>query len=210
MNSGNLSLFLAAALIIAVVPGPGIFYVMGRTLSDGRRVGIASTLGTAMGGSVHILAGALGISAIIFASAQFFAAFKLVGAAYLIWLGIRTFREAGSQLKRLAGPISAARAFREGVLVEALNPKTAAFFLAFIPQFLEPAQGHPAIQFLALGLISVTLNSVADLLVVMMAANAQAKLTRHPIVIRRLRQASGLVMTGFGISLVLARRPVSA
>ena len=99
-----MSLFLLAALIIAAIPGPGIFYVAARTLSGGRRTGIASTFGTALGGLVHVVAGGLGVSAIILASAQLFAVLKLAGALYLIWLGIRTFREAGactvrSQLK---------------------------------------------------------------------------------------------------------------
>src|SRR3954447_17871578 len=139
----NFLLFLAAASVIAAVPGPGIFYVAARTLSGGRRTGIASTLGTALGGLVHVIAGALGVSAIILASAELFTALKFAGALYLMWLGVRTFREGRQTMPQGASPPGAARAFREGVLVEALNPKTAAFFLAFIPQFIEPAGGHP-------------------------------------------------------------------
>src|SRR5882724_6622429 len=96
MSGANLSLFLLAAIIIAAVPGPGIFYVAARTLSGGRQAGMASTFGTALGGLVHVVAGGLGVSAIIVASAQLFTGLKLVGAIYLIWLGIRTFREAGN------------------------------------------------------------------------------------------------------------------
>jgi arginine exporter protein ArgO len=98
MSGTNFSLFLAAALIIAAVPGPGIFYVAARTLSGGRKTGIASTFGTALGGLVHVVAGALGVSAIILASAELFTALKFAGALYLIWLGVRTFREAGDPL----------------------------------------------------------------------------------------------------------------
>src|SRR3979490_2401033 len=95
MSGADFSLFLVAALIIAAVPGPGIFYVAARTLSGGRKAGIASTLGTAVGGLVHVIAGGLGVSAIILASAQLFTGLKLIGALYLVWLGIKTFREAG-------------------------------------------------------------------------------------------------------------------
>src|SRR5262249_17817582 len=159
---------------IAAVPGPGIFYVAARTLSGGRRIGLASTAGTALGGLVHVIAGGIGVSAIILASAQLFAALKFAGAIYLVWLGVRTYRDAG----RLSGePVQSRgreRALLEGVAVEALNPKTAAFFLAFIPQFLDPAASYPARQFIALGLISVTLNTLADIVVVL-AASATRK-----------------------------------
>src|SRR5206468_48214 len=112
--------------------------------------GFASTVGTALGGLVHVVAGSLGISAIILASAELFAAVKFVGALYLVWLGIRTFRSAGRTLSLDNEPVGDKRAFRDGVLVEALNPKTAAFFLAFIPQFLEPAASSPTLQFILL------------------------------------------------------------
>jgi threonine/homoserine/homoserine lactone efflux protein len=209
VNTANLSLFLLAALIIAAIPGPGIFYVAARTLSGGRPAGIASTFGTALGGLVHVVAGGLGVSAIILASAQLFTVLKLIGALYLVWLGVRTFREAGNRLHEPIGPVGATQAFREGVLVEALNPKTAAFFLAFIPQFLDPAAGYPAFQFIALGLISVALNTFADVIVVVVAARARATLVRRPIFIQRLRQGSGLFIAGLGISLALARRPAT-
>src|SRR3954468_14393350 len=210
MNAANFSLFLVAALIIAAVPGPGIFYVAARTLSGGRRAGIASTLGTALGGLVHVIAGALGVSAIILASAELFSALKFAGAIYLVWLGIRTFRDAGHRLPEQVEAARAPRAFRDGVMVEALNPKTAAFFLAFIPQFLEPAAGHPALQFIALGLISVTLNTLADVFVVAMAAAAQRSLSQRPHLLQRLRQGSGLFIAGLGLSLALARRPAAS
>jgi threonine/homoserine/homoserine lactone efflux protein len=210
MDGTNLSLFLLAALVIAAVPGPGIFYVAARTLSGGWPAGIASTLGTALGGLVHVVAGGLGVSAIILASAQLFTALKLIGALYLIWLGVRTFREAGDTPPEQISPAGTKRAFREGVVVEALNPKTAAFFLAFIPQFLEPAAGYVALQFMALGLISVMLNTFADLVVVAVASTARAKLRRRPNLFQRLRQGSGIFIAGLGISLALARRPAAS
>ena len=210
VSSANLSLFLLAAAIIAAIPGPGIFYVAARTLSGGRQAGFASTFGTALGGLVHVVAGALGVSAIILASAQLFAGLKLAGAVYLIWLGIRTIREAGHALPVQPARAGKLQAFRQGVVVEALNPKTAAFFLAFIPQFLEPAFGHPALQFMVLGVISVTLNTLADVVVVAVAAAAHARLVRRPRWVQHLRQGSGLFIAGLGISLALARRPSAA
>jgi threonine/homoserine/homoserine lactone efflux protein len=210
MSGANLSLFLLAAFLIAVIPGPGIFYVTARTLSGGKKAGIASTFGTALGGLVHVVAGALGVSAIILARAQLFTGLKLVGALYLVWLGIKTFRDAGNPPPAEMATAGAARAFRDGVAVEALNPKTAAFFLAFIPQFLEPAAGYPALQFIALGLVSVTLNTFADIIVVVLASAAHARLVQKPGFVQRLRQGSGLFMAGLGISLALARRPAPA
>jgi threonine/homoserine/homoserine lactone efflux protein len=210
MSSANLSLFLAAALIIAAVPGPGIFYVAARTLSGGRKAGIASTFGTALGGLVHVIAGGLGVSAVILASAQLFAVLKFAGALYLVWLGIKAFREAGHLPPEPTSPTGTKRAFREGVVVEALNPKTAAFFLAFIPQFLEPAAGHPALQFMTLGLISVALNTIADVVVVSMASAARTTLAAKPRLLQRLRQGSGIFIAGLGVSLALARRPATS
>jgi threonine/homoserine/homoserine lactone efflux protein len=209
MSGANFSLFLLAALIIAAIPGPGIFYVAARTLSGGRGAGIASTFGTALGGLVHVIAGGLGVSAIILASAQLFTALKLVGALYLIWLGIKTFRDAGAAPPEQIEPAGTRRAFRDGVIVEALNPKTAAFFLAFIPQFIEPALGHVALQFVALAMISVALNTLADVIVVMLAATTRAQLVRRPHFIRRLRQGSGIFIAGLGLSLALTRRPAT-
>jgi threonine/homoserine/homoserine lactone efflux protein len=208
MNGINFPLFLLAALIVAAVPGPGIFYVAARTLSGGKRAGIASTFGTALGGLVHVIAGAVGVSALILASAELFTGLKFAGALYLVWLGLKTFREARDLLPQQAIAAGTQRVFREGVLVEALNPKTAAFFLAFIPQFIDPA-GYVAFQFIILGLISVALNTLADVVVVMMAASARAGLTRNPNLLQRLRQGSGLFIAGLGISLALARRPAS-
>jgi threonine/homoserine/homoserine lactone efflux protein len=206
----NFSLFLAAALIIAAVPGPGIFYVAARTLSGGRKAGIASTFGTALGGLVHVVGGALGISAIILASAQLFAALKFAGALYLIWLGIRTFREAGIVPPEQAAPAAAGRACREGIVVEALNPKTAVFFLAFIPQFIDPAAAHPGLQFMALGLITVALNTIADFVVVVVASAARSNMAGRPLLFQRLRQGSGIFIAGLGFSLALVRRPATS
>jgi threonine/homoserine/homoserine lactone efflux protein len=198
-------LFLGPALLVAITPGPGIFYVAARALAGGRSEGLASSFGTGVGGLVHVIAGAVGISALVMASAEAFTVLKIVGAFYLIWLGFKTWRKAGVVDPIGADMTGAGRAFRDGILVEALNPKTAAFFLAFIPQFVDPT-ANVAGQFIILGVISVVLNTGADVVVTCWAANARASLAKRPSLIVKMRQTSGAVMCGLGASLLLARR----
>lgn len=205
-------LFTGAALVLAVTPGPGLFYVAARTLAGGRAEGIASSLGTGIGGAFHVAAGALGISALVLASAELFTVLKFVGAAYLVFIGWRTFqaarREAAPDFTAGAEPpMGVHRAFREGIVVELLNPKTAAFFLAFIPQFVTPAHGSVALQFIVLGLISVTLNTLADIIVALAASRIRAGARSRPTLIRRLREGAGAAMALLGIGLAFARRP---
>jgi threonine/homoserine/homoserine lactone efflux protein len=201
-------LYLAAASLLAVTPGPGIFYVAARSLAGGRAEGIASSLGTALGGLVHVLAGALGISALVLASAELFTALKWVGAAYLVWLGVRTMMAARRNVPGAdaAPALGTRRAFREGVVVEALNPKTAAFFLAFIPQFLDPRAGAVALPFILLGSISVVLNTLADIVVAIGASRIREGAASRPGFIRRLREISGASMIALGAGLALAKR----
>ena len=209
MDPANLTLFVLAALAIAVSPGPGIFYVAARTLAGGRREGLASSFGTGLGGLVHVAAGAVGVSALVLASAEAFALLKIAGAAYLVWLGIKTMREARIDIDMRAEPTGARRAFREGIVVEALNPKTAAFFLAFLPQFVDPAAGPVWLQFLLLGLVSVILNTAADVVVVVVASRARSMAVARPSLLRRVRQGAGLALSSLGLALLVARRPVS-
>ncbi|WP_019012830.1 LysE family translocator [Elioraea tepidiphila] len=203
-------LFLGAALVIAITPGPGIMFVAARTLAGGRAEGLGCTLGTGLGGLVHVAAGAAGVSALVLASAEAFTLLKIAGALYLVWIGIRIWREAGTVVPLpQAGLAPRPRSgFRDGIVVEALNPKTAAFFLAFIPQFVDPA-GAVAAQFVLLGTISVVLNTAVDALVVVWAARVRDGAARRPGLIRRLRQASGGAMVALGLALAAARRPAS-
>ncbi|MDB5359667.1 MAG: rhtB [Rhodospirillales bacterium] len=198
--------FLSVAGILALTPGPGIFYVAGRALAGGRLEGLASSFGTGLGGLVHVMAGAVGISALVMASATAFTILKLIGAAYLVWLGVQTWRTAGQAAETPTTTASGARrAFVQGVIVEATNPKTAAFFLAFVPQFIEPARGSVALQFMLLGIISVALNTAVDVLVTFGATAVRGRLGGGTAV-RRLRRGSGALMVGLGISLALSRR----
>lgn len=207
------ALYFAAALVLAITPGPGIFYVAARTLAGGRAEGVASSFGTGLGGMAHVIAGSLGVSAIVLTSADLFTALKLVGAAYLVWLGIRTFqaarRDTSTGFDGSAPQVGVRRAFREGVLVEALNPKTAAFFLAFVPQFVDLTAGYVAVQFVVLGSISVALNTLADVVVAFAASSIRERAAARPALIRRLREASGAAMVALGVGLALAKRPAN-
>lgn len=209
----TLPLFLLAALLLAVTPGPGLFYVAARTLAGGRAEGIASSLGTGLGGMAHVLAGSLGVSALVLASAELFNALKWAGALYLAWLGWRAIRTARAEslpgaapspMPPLGGP---RRAFREGVVVEALNPKTAAFFLAFLPQFVDPAAGQAGLHFVLLGSISVALNTLADVAVALAAGRLRDGAAARPGLVPRLREASGAAMIALGLGLAVAKRP---
>jgi threonine/homoserine/homoserine lactone efflux protein len=206
-NWPTLALFLLAAVAISLTPGPGLLYVAARTLSGGAREGLASILGLGLGGLAHVAAGALGVSALVLASAEAFTLLKLVGALYLFWLGIKAWREAGQPPPALLAPATRQRAFREGIVVEALNPKTAAFFLAFLPQFVDPAAGSVAVQFLVLGGVTVLLNTLADLLMLLLASRLRERLFRRDGLLRRLRQASAALLCALGLGLALARRP---
>ena len=192
------ALFMSAAVILALTPGPGILYVLGRTLHGGRREGVLSALGTFAGGSVHVLAAGLGLSAILMTSATAFEVIRYAGASYLIYLGVsmilsRDARLTAEQSNKPGGH------FLQGFATEVLNPKTALFFLSFIPQFVSPARGHLTLQFLILGAISVSLNTAVDLIVVGLAGALARPLTQNRRFIERQRTASGVGMIGLGV-----------
>ena len=209
MDIANFALFFAAALAIAISPGPGLLYVTARTLAGGRNEGLASSFGTGLGGLVHVAAGAIGVSALVLASAEAFAVLKIAGALYLVWLGYKSFRESAIAIDAKVTATGAMRAFREGIVVEALNPKTAAFFLAFLPQFVDPVAGPVWLQFVVLGLISVTLNTTVDVVVTFLAARARDAAVSRAGLLRRLRQGAGVAIASLGFALFFARRPAS-
>lgn len=201
-------LVFGAALLVTATPGPGSFYVPARTLAGGREEGLASTLGIAVGGLVHVAAGAVGVAALIMASPRAFMALKIAGAAYLVWLGVRMFREARIEATTRVLPAAGVRqAFRDGIVVEALNPKTAAFFLAFIPGFIHADENVP-LQFVILGLLTVTAGAIIDVIVTFTAASARTALVRRPVTMRRVREAAGALIGLLGILLLFAHGPV--
>jgi len=198
--------FLVAALILAITPGPGIAYVVARTVAGGRAEGLASCLGTALGGMVHVLAAAAGLSLLVAQSATAFTVVKYVGAVYLIYLGIRllTQKERGvpSPDAVARGP---RRALLEGIVVEVLNVKTALFFLAFLPQFIQTTA--PVIpQLVLLGTICVVLNTLVDVAAVVSSARLLASPAVRAARARLLRRASGSTMVALGVYLALAKR----
>ena len=195
-------LFLVAATWLAITPGPGIFYVLSRSLVGGRKEGFLSSAGTFVGGLVHVLAAAVGISTVIAASAIAFAILKYAGALYLIFLGIGMIRSRNLPLEETRRTISN-HVFRQGIVTEVLNPKTALFFLSFIPQFVNPHLGRVVVQFLLLGFMSVTLNTIADLAVVSFAAPIATRLRSSMRFRRNQRVVSGAAMIGLGTFVAL-------
>jgi threonine/homoserine/homoserine lactone efflux protein len=203
-DSAAFAVFLTAAVILALTPGPGIFYVLARSLQGGRRIGLTSAFGTALGGLVHVTAAALGLSALLATSALAFSVVKYAGAAYLLYLGIRTLLLREAPPVTVAGPPAVARrAFYQGIATEVLNPKTALFFLAFIPQFINP-HGLVVVQFLLLGAISVLLNTSADLLVVTLAGPIGQRLQTRPRFRRGQQMFSGCMLLGLGTYVALS------
>jgi threonine/homoserine/homoserine lactone efflux protein len=198
--------FLIAALVLAVTPGPGIAYVVARTVAGGRSEGLASCLGTAVGGMFHVLAASVGLSAVLAQSATAFSIVKYVGAAYLVYLGLRLLvaRTAPSAIGVVA-PQGARRALRDGVVVETLNVKTAIFFLAFLPQFTSASE--PLVpQLLLLGTICVLLNTAVDVAAVLAASRFLGSSTARAARERLLSRISGATLIGLGAYLATANR----
>lgn len=199
-GSARFLVFLSAATLLAIAPGPGMLYVLARTLGGGRREGLLSALGTFFGGMVHVLAAAAGVSIILAKSAVAFATVKYLGAGYLCFLGVRMILEARKQDE----PVSLAALARgtnplgQGIMTEVLNPKTALFFLSFIPQFVNRGQGHVFLQFVLLGTLSVTLNTSADIVVTLLAGPLGRRIRGSARFRRRQRTLTGAVMIGLG------------
>jgi len=205
MDAHRFLIFLGAATLLAIAPGPGMLYVLARTLAGGRREGVLSSLGTFFGGLVHVVAAATGLSLVLATSAAAFAVVKYAGAAYLVYLGIRMIAGAArdDDSVSLAAPDTRRNPFWQGIATEVLNPKTALFFLAFIPQFVS--RDHSILwQFLTLGTVSVTLNTSCDLMVTLMAAPIGARLRSSARLRRRQRTATGLTLIGLGAYVAFA------
>jgi threonine/homoserine/homoserine lactone efflux protein len=201
----RLLVFLGAAALLAIAPGPGMLYVLARTLAGGRREGILSSLGTFLGGIVHVVAAATGLSLVLATSATAFAVVKYAGAAYLIYLGFRMILSAQRD-EEVPIPVDQVckNPFWQGIATEVLNPKTALFFLAFIPQFVSREHGGVIWQFLIFGILSVTLNTTCDLVVTLMAAPIGARLRASAVLRRRQRAATGLTLIGLGAYVAIA------
>ncbi len=203
-DAAAFSVFLAAAVVLAVTPGPGIFYVLARSIKGGRREGYASAAGTAVGGLFHVVAAALGVSALLAASAEAFTVVKYAGAAYLIYLGIRALMQPDAPPDMDSGERrETRRAFYQGITTEVLNPKTALFFLAFIPQFVNP-RGVVVLEFILLGSISVFLNTSMDIVVATLAGPIGVQLKKHAGLRRAQRMFSGVSLIALGAYVALS------
>lgn len=198
-SSPTFLVFLGAAVLLAIAPGPGMLYVLSRSLVGGKREGVLSAVGTFVGGMVHVLAAAAGISVILAKSALAFSAVKYAGAAYLCYLGIKMIIQARHDDSLPALDVLAPRnPLWQGVATEVLNPKTALFFLSFIPQFVDHHNGHVFSQFVVLGSISVSLNTSADLVVTVLAGPLGDRIRSSARFRRGQRSATGVIMIGLG------------
>ena len=202
-DSASLWVFSVAALALLAVPGPAVLYIVVQSAEQGRRVGLASVAGIHLGTLVHVAAAALGLSALIVASAVAFSVVKYAGAAYLVYLGIRKLLERDSPPSLEHRTETLRRAFAHGVVVNVLNPKTALFFLAFLPQFVDADSGGVWSQALMLGFVFVGLGLVTDSLYALAAGTVGGLFRRKR---RALRYWSGVVFIGLGASAALAKR----
>jgi threonine/homoserine/homoserine lactone efflux protein len=200
----TLALFAVAALALLAVPGPAVLFVISQSIRHGRRAGIVGVVGLHAGTLVQVAAAAAGISALVVSSATAFSVVKYAGAAYLVYLGIQRLVARSEPLAGDAGETSLARIFRRGVVVEVLNPKTAIFFFAFIPQFVDPARGDVALQTTVLGLTFLALGLVTDSLWALAAGSAAGWLRRRPAVERVERWVTGLFFIGLGAATAFA------
>ena len=200
-------LFVVTGVLLNLTPGQDTFYILGRSLGQGIRVGIASALGIGAGCVVHTLAAAFGLSAILAASAAAFIAIKLIGAAYLVYLGIRmlTARTAGGALSSLPSPVAITAAFRQGLLTNVLNPKVALFFLAFMPQFIETDSQTKTTAFVVLGVTFVVTGTVWGLLLAIGAARLRHIVVGRPQILTLLSRAAGALFVFLGLRLAVER-----
>jgi threonine/homoserine/homoserine lactone efflux protein len=202
-DSTSLWLFSVAAVALLLIPGPAVLYVVVQSAEQGRRVGLASVAGIHLGTLVHVAAATVGLSALIVASAVAFSVVKYAGAAYLISIGIRKLLAGDDESEVERRRETLRRAFRRGAVVNVLNPKTALFFLAFLPQFVDPDRGGVWSQALVLGLVFVGLGLVSDSLYAVAAGTVGQLLRRRR---RALRYGSGVIFIGLGAAAALAKR----
>ena len=206
-SSHNIILFMLSALALNLSPGPSILYILSRSLGQGREAGIVSVLGLATATLIHAMAAALGLSTLFVYSPVAFAVVKYLGAAYLIYLGIATLRSSGGlQPARAASPLGLAAIYRQGVVTDLLNPKVALFFIAFLPQFVDPTAGSPALQILFFGLLFHVTGVPVNLMVALAGGRLAALLKQRPSWARVQNWISGTVLVGLGLRLALSEQ----
>ncbi len=201
----HLYLFVAAALALLLVPGPAVLYIVARSVHQGRPAGLASVLGIETASLLHTAAAALGLSAILVSSALAFNVVKYLGAAYLVYLGLhKLFAREDEQTGESSQPESLRRIYTQGLVVNLLNPKTALFFFAFLPQFVDPTKGNVPLQFLLLGTGFVGLATCTDSTYALLSSSIAGQLKRSPGIMRGQRYLAGLVYLGLGVATALS------
>ena len=206
-DAGTLAVFAAAAMALIVVPGPAVLYIVAQSIDRGRLAGVVSALGVAVGGLVHVTAAAVGLSSLLVSSATAFNVVKYAGAAYLIGLGLWTLvRRPDEPTVDVPRERKLSRRFWQGVVVNILNPKTALFFFAFLPQFVDPEAGSAALQIGVLGLLFVTLAVLSDSTWALAAGTASDRLRGSRRFLAVQRYVSGSVFCGLGALTAVAKR----
>ena len=205
--------FFSAAIAISISPGPDLIYILTRTIAQGRKIGIASSLGVCSGALVHVFAAAFGLSAILATSALAFSIVKYVGAAYLIYLGIQALRSKGISFdtpvcKQTA--LSFWQAFRQGAFIDVLNPKVAIFFMAFLPQFVRQELGHTSLQILILGTLVILVGMAIEVSIVLSAAQTTNFFRKNRRFSTLLERVTGTVLIGLGLRLVLTKNQMGS
>lgn len=195
----NLGLFVVASVVLLVAPGPAVLYIVTRSLDQGRTAGLVSVAGVALGSLVHVIAAALGVSALLISSATAFRVVKYVGAAYLIYLGIRRLVGGDDVAAGEAEPTVLRRVFTQGIMVNVLNPKIALFFFAFLPQFVSPDTGSVTVQVFALGFLFVLMGLISDSVYAVLAGTLGTAMRRRAWVGRLQRYVGGSTLLGLGV-----------
>ncbi len=201
-------IFLSAAIAINISPGPDMIYIISRTIAQGRKVGFASSLGVCTGALVHVFAAGLGLSAILATSVFAFSVVKYIGAAYLVYLGIKALRSKGTTFDvstKKTFDTTPWQAFRQGAMVDILNPKVAIFFMAFLPQFVRPELGHTSIQIIGLGILVILTAIVVEFSIVLTAAKTTNFFRRNRKFSVWLDRVLGSVLIGLAVRLALTK-----
>lgn len=198
-SSSTIAAFATASFILLIIPGPAVLYIVNRSVSDGRKAGLSAVAGLSLGNTVHAIAAAAGLSAVLATSAAAFNAVKWLGAGYLIYVGVRTLMQPATEIDPDQPGVSPKRAFTQGIVVNVLNPKVALFFLSFLPQFIKPELGRPGVQALALGMVFVAIGACTDSIYSLLASGLREVLLRGKALPFIRRWVAGSVFIGLGL-----------
>jgi threonine/homoserine/homoserine lactone efflux protein len=206
-SHSQLLFFITTAAILLAIPGPAVLYIVGRSIGQGRNAGLVSALGIGVGTLIHTAAAAVGLSALLVSSATAFSLVKYLGAACLVYLGVQRLRskESLAAASDTAAPrVTLARVFSQGIVVNVLNPKTALFFFAFLPQFIDPSRGHVAMQVLSLGVLFACMGTTSDCLWALFSGSVAGWLRNNQRWMRNERYVSGGILISLGVATALA------